>query len=209
MYGAIIGDIIGSRWEFHRITTKQFPLFSVKNGVTDDSILTVAVADALMNNKAPAECMRFWGRHVRPGKHVSGYGKKFINWLAAPTVQPPYNSFGNGGAMRVSPAGFLARSLDECLAMAARVTEVTHNHPEGMKGALATSHAIWLARQHLPVADIRVEISRTYIYDLSRAWMPSARCMNTTRPPKAACPRPSPARWKLTTLKMPSATRYH
>ncbi len=167
MFGAIIGDIIGSRWEFRRIKTKQFPLFSNRNGVTDDSIKTVAVADALMNDKDPAESLRFWGRQIMLGARVGGYGMRFINWLAAPTVQPPYNSWGNGGAMRVSPAGFLARNLDECLGMAARVTEVTHNHPEGMKGALATAHAIWLARQHMAVADIRIEISRVYAYDLS------------------------------------------
>lgn len=169
MYGAIIGDIVGSPWEFKRIKHKSFDLFGKYNGVTDDSILTVAVADALMHAKDPAETLRLWGRKVKPGKHVSGYGMKFIRWLAAPTVQPPYNSWGNGGAMRVSPAGFLAQSLDECLDMATRVTEITHNHPEGMKGALATAHAIWLARQHLSTDDIRAKISRIYEYDLSRS----------------------------------------
>ena len=169
MYGAIIGDIVGSPWEFKRIKHTTFELFGARNGVTDDSILTVAVADALMHNKDPAEALRFWGRAIMPGAQVGGYGMKFIKWLAAPTVQPPYNSWGNGGAMRVSPAGFLARSLDECLDMATRVTEVTHNHPEGMKGALATAHAIWLARQRMAVAEIRAEISRTYGYDLSRS----------------------------------------
>ena len=105
MYGAIIGDIVGSHWEFHRIKTKQFLLFSERNGATDDSIMTVAVADALMNDKDPAETLREWGRQVLPASHVARHGQKFIDWLAAPTVRPPYNSYGSGGAMRVSPAG--------------------------------------------------------------------------------------------------------
>ena len=104
-----------------------------------------------------------------PAPHVAGYGKKFLYWLAAPTVQPPYNSYGNGGAMRVSPAGWLADSLDQCLDMAIRVTAITHNHPEGLKGALATAHAIWLARQGQTPVQIRAEIAATYAYDLSRS----------------------------------------
>lgn len=168
MLGAIIGDIVGSVWEFHRIRTKHFQLFGEKNGITDDSILTVAVADALLHDRDPAEALRDWARKVKPGRHVAGYGKRFINWVAAPTVQPPYGSFGNGGAMRVSPAAFLATSLEDCLDKARRVTEVTHNHPEGMKGALATAHAIWLARQGEPAAAIRLAIAETYGYDMSR-----------------------------------------
>ena len=169
MYGAIIGDIVGSPWEFHRIKTKAFPLFGELNGVTDDSIMTVAVADALMHNKDPAETLREWGRRVLPAPHVAGYGKKFIWWLAAPTVQPPYNSYGNGGAMRGSPAGWLADSLDQCLDMATRVTAITHNHTEGLKGARATAHAIWLARQGHTPGGIRAEIIAAYGYDLSRS----------------------------------------
>ena len=169
MLGAIIGDIVGSPWEFQRIKTKDFPLFGEPNGITDDSILTVAVADALLNQRDPAESLRDWARRVKPGRHVGGYGKRFIAWVAAPNVQPPYGSFGNGGAMRVSPAGFLASSLAECLAMAQRVTEITHNHPEGMKGALATAHAILIARQGGSVGCIRAAIAADYGYDLSRS----------------------------------------
>ncbi|HRH80091.1 MAG TPA: ADP-ribosylglycohydrolase family protein [Thiobacillaceae bacterium] len=169
MLGAIIGDIVGSVWEFHRIKTKDFPLFGERNGITDDSILTVAVADALLHDRDPAEAMRDWARKVKPGRHVAGYGKRFINWVAAPTVQPPYGSYGNGGAMRVSPAAFLASSLEDCLDKARRVTEVTHNHPEGMKGALATAHAIWLARQGEPATAIRLVLSETYGYDMRRS----------------------------------------
>lgn len=168
MFGAIIGDIVGSPWEFRRIKTKHFPLFGERNGVTDDSIMTVGVADALMNNKDPAETLREWGRRVLPAPHVAGYGKQLIFWIAAPTVQPPYNSYGNGGAMRVSPAAWLAGSLDHCLDMATRVTAITHNHPEGLKGALATAHAIWLGRQGQTPPQIRAQIADIYDYDLSR-----------------------------------------
>ncbi len=169
MLGAIIGDIVGSRWEFHRLKTKEFPLFSERNGITDDSILTVAVADALTNDRDPAESLRDWARRVKPGEHVAGYGSKFIDWVSAPTVQPPYGSFGNGGAMRVSPAAFLAGTLEECLDMAHRVTAITHNHPEGMKGALATAHAIFLAMQGEAVNAIRATIAATYGYPLLRS----------------------------------------
>jgi ADP-ribosylglycohydrolase len=169
MLGAIIGDIVGSPWEFRRIKTKDFPLFGDRNGITDDTILTIAVADALMNARDPAESLRDWARRVKPGKHVAGYGKKFINWVAAPTVQPPYGSLGNGGAMRVSPAAFLARKLDDCLDMARQVTEITHNHPEGLRGALAMAHAIFLALDGQNAPAIRTAIVETYGYDLSRS----------------------------------------
>lgn len=169
MYGAVIGDIVGSRWEFHRIKTKAFPLFSERNGITDDSILTVAVADALLNGTDPAESLRTWARRVKPGRHVAGYGKKFIYWVSAPTVQPPYGSFGNGGAMRVSPAAWLASSLGEAMHKANLVTVITHNHPEGLKGALSTAHAIFAARQGVHAQEIRRIISEQYGYDLSRS----------------------------------------
>ena len=167
MLGAIIGDMVGAPWEFRRITTKDFPLFNDRNGITDDSIMTVAVADALLHDKDPAETMREWARKVRPAPHLGGYGKKFFSWLAAPTVQAPYGSFGNGGAMRVSPAAWLAHSLDECLESARKVTEVSHDHPEGLKGALATAHAVWLARNGAEAGAIRAALESAYGYDLS------------------------------------------
>lgn len=167
MLGAIIGDMVGAPWEFRRITTKDFPLFNDRNGITDDSIMTVAVADALLHDKDPAETMREWARKVRPAPHLGGYGKKFFSWLAAPTVQAPYGSFGNGGAMRVSPAAWLAHSLDECLELAHKVTEVSHDHPEGLKGALATAHAVWLARNGAEAGAIRAALESAYGYDFS------------------------------------------
>lgn len=167
MLGAIIGDMVGAPWEFRRITTTDFPLFNDRNGITDDSIMTVAVADALLHDKDPAETMREWARKVRPAPHLGGYGKKFFSWLAAPTVQAPYGSFGNGGAMRVSPVAWLAHSLDECLELARKVTEVSHDHPEGLKGALATAHAVWLARNGAEAGAIRAALESAYGYDLS------------------------------------------
>ncbi|WP_019594109.1 ADP-ribosylglycohydrolase family protein [Thioalkalivibrio sp. ALM2T] len=167
MLGAIVGDMVGAPWEFRRITTKEFPLFNDRNGITDDSIMTVAVADALLNEKDPAEAMREWARKVRPAAHLGGYGKKFFSWLAAASVQPPCGSFGNGGAMRVSPVAWLSSSLDECLESARKVTEVSHDHPEGLKGALATAHAIWLARHGAEPVAIRAALEAEYGYDLS------------------------------------------
>lgn len=167
MLGAVIGDLVGAPWEFRRITTKEFPLFNDRNGITDDSIMTVAVADALLHEKDPAESMREWARKVRPAPHLGGYGKKFFSWLAAATVQPPYGSFGNGGAMRVSPVAWLSSSLDECLESARRVTEVSHDHPEGLKGALATAQAIWLARHGAEPVAIRAALEAEYGYNLS------------------------------------------
>ncbi|WP_019593012.1 ADP-ribosylglycohydrolase family protein [Thioalkalivibrio sp. ALM2T] len=167
MLGAIVGDMVGAPWEFRRITTKEFPLFNDRNGITDDSIMTVAVADALLHEKDPAEAMREWARKVRPASHLGGYGKKFFSWLAASTVQPPYGSYGNGGAMRVSPSAWLASSLDGCLESARKVTEISHDHPEGLKGALATAHAVWLARHGAEPAAIRAALESEYGYDLS------------------------------------------
>lgn len=168
MIGAIAGDIIGSRWEFNRIKTTEFPLFSDKNGFTDDSIMTAAVADAILHDKDPAKSMREWSRNIRPGKGVGGYGKKFFSWLAAPEVQPPYNSFGNGAAMRISPVGFWYDTLEEVLTKAEFYTAVSHNHPEGIKGAQATASAIFLARTGSSKEEIRQYVTDTFGYDLNR-----------------------------------------
>ncbi|WP_019567893.1 ADP-ribosylglycohydrolase family protein [Thioalkalivibrio sp. ALMg13-2] len=167
MLGAIVGDIVGAPWELRRITTKDFPLFNDRNGITDDSIMTVAVADSLLHGKGSAEAMREWARKVRPAAHLGGYGKKFFSWLAAAEVQPPYGSLGNGGAMRVSPVSWLSSSLDESLDAARRVTAVSHDHPEGLRGALATAHAVWLARHGAEAAAIRAALESEYGYDLS------------------------------------------
>ena len=164
MLGAIIGDIVGSVYEFDNIKTKDFQLFREDSRITDDTVCTVAVADIILNNKDPVETLVYWCRKY-PGM---GYGDRFVKWFDLPW-QEPYNSFGNGAAMRVSPVALLAKTLDEALANADRVTEITHNHPEGIKGARATVHAIYLARLGVAAHDIRSTITLNYGYDLSRS----------------------------------------
>ncbi len=165
MLGAIIGDIVGSIYEWNRIKTKEFEFFSQKCFFTDDSVCTIAVADILLHDIPPAETMQKWCRSY-PGK---GYGGMFGQWIHDNPPEP-YNSFGNGAAMRVSPAAFLNRdNLDAALAASDKVTEITHNHPEGMKGARATTHAIWLAFQGENPTEIRRVITSEYEYDLSKS----------------------------------------
>ena len=169
MYGAIIGDVVGSPYEFSRNKRKDFaPLFHPKAGITDDTIMTVAIADSLLNEIHPAESMRSWGRKVLPTESLGGYGKGFIKWLAAPEIQPPYNSFGNGAAMRVSPVGWLFDELPVALEVAKIVTEVSHSHPEGVKGAQAVVLAIYLARNGAEGEAIREAVAEMFGYDMDR-----------------------------------------
>ena len=170
MYGAILGDLIGAPWEFKRMRRKDFtPLIRPDTGITDDSIMTVAIADSLLHEIPPAEAMRDWGRRVMPAENVAGYGASFIKWLASPEIQPPYNSYGNGAAMRVSPVGWLYDDLEVTLEVARLVTDVTHNHPEGIKGAQATAMAIFLARQDEANQNIRESVQERFGYDLDRS----------------------------------------
>ena len=169
MYGAIIGDVVGSPYEFSRNKRKDFsPLFHPRAGITDDTIMTVAIADSLLNEIHPAESMRSWGRKVLPAESLGGYGKGFIKWLAAPEIQPPYNSFGNGAAMRVSPVGWLFDDLPVALEVAKIVTEVSHSHPEGIKGAQAVVLAIYLARNGADGEAIREAVGEMFGYDMDR-----------------------------------------
>ena len=173
MIGAILGDMIGSPYEFDRSPkTKEFPLFSRYSLFTDDSVMTVAVADALMSSTgktdeeiraALIESMRKWGRKYPD----AGYGGMFYSWLHSKHPEP-YGSYGNGSAMRVSSAGWLYDTLEETRHMARLTAEVTHNHPEGIKGAEATASAIFLARNGSSKADIKAYIIREFGYDLSR-----------------------------------------
>ena len=164
MLGAIIGDIVGSVYEWHPIKTKDFPLFADNGFFTDDSVCTVAVADILLHALPPAETMQKWCQRY-PGR---GYGGNFRCWIYA-DPPAPYHSYGNGAAMRVSAAAFLNRDdLAAALAAADKVTEITHNHPEGMKGARATTHAIWLAFHGEDPADIHQAITFKYGYDLTK-----------------------------------------
>jgi ADP-ribosylglycohydrolase len=163
MLGAIIGDIVGSVYEFDNIKSKDFPFFREDSRVTDDTVCTIAVADIILNYKEPVETMVYWCRKY-PGM---GYGNRFVKWFDLPW-QEPYGSFGNGAAMRVSPAAFLAPSIQHARGLATIVTEITHNHPEGMKGALATTDAIWLAFNSVKPQEIRTHIETTYGYDMNR-----------------------------------------
>ena len=173
MYGAILGDIIGSPYEFDRgKKTKDFPLFVKDSHFTDDTVMTVAVADALINSMglpdetvklALIEEMRYFGRKYP----LAGYGVMFGYWLEISDPQP-YGSFGNGSAMRVSSAGWLYDTLDETRHYARLSAEVTHNHPEGIKGAESTASVIFLARTGKSKAEIKQFIISEFGYDLSR-----------------------------------------
>ena len=163
MIGAIIGDIVGSVYEFDNIKTKDFPLFSENSRFTDDTVCTIAVADILLHGKEPATAMVERCRKYP----AAGYGNLFMRWFNMPW-QEPFNSFGNGAAMRVSPVAWLTDNLEDALAMSGLVTEITHNHPEGMKGARAAVHASFLAKQKVNPPQIRAEIEKVYEYDLSQ-----------------------------------------
>ncbi|RKU39527.1 hypothetical protein C6496_02045 [Candidatus Poribacteria bacterium] len=166
MLGAIIGDIVGSIYEpkDSRIKTKDFPLFSDNCRFTDDSVCTAAVADALLHNLRPAETMRNWGQRY-PN---CGFSQIFKQWIAS-EADAPNCTFRNGAAMRVSPAAFLNRNdLNAALLDAEKVTVISHDHPEGVKGAQATTHAIWLAYRGENAANIREAITTEYGYDLTQ-----------------------------------------
>ena len=163
MIGAIAGDIIGSVYERNPIKAKDFPLFSEKGRFTDDSALTIALADAIMNSQSYERLMR---EYYRRYPHA-GYGGMFHRWAQDPNIGP-YNSFGNGSAMRISPVGFAFDTLEDVLEKARCFTEITHNHPEGIKGAQATASAIFLARAGSSKKEISQYVESTFGYDLSR-----------------------------------------
>jgi ADP-ribosylglycohydrolase len=122
------------------------------------------VADALVNDRHPAEALKDWGRRYWEN---GGWGQRFASWLSSDDMDP-YNSYGNGAAMRVAPAGLLANTVEEVAALSSRVTAVTHNHPEGMKGAEATALAIFLARRRVTAQNIKVAVAERFGYDLDR-----------------------------------------
>lgn len=165
MIGAIIGDIVGSRFEWNNIKSKDFDLFTAGCFFTDDSVMTIAVADALIRAKGnleilseyAVESMQLIGRPFPD----CGYGGSFYHWMYIDNPKP-YGSYGNGAAMRVSACGFVAKSLEEAKALSKAVTEVTHNHPEGIKGAEATTVAIYLARSGYSIDEIQQHISTKY-----------------------------------------------
>ncbi len=178
MYGAFIGDIVGSKYEFNNIKTKDFPLFSKGCDYTDDTIMTAAVAQAIMLSLREHDDSRASGKGFQAllvdvmrdfGKRypapLGAYGTGFAQWISQENPRP-YGSYGNGSAMRVSPCGLAAVTLEEALASARASAAVTHNHPEGIKGAEAVSAAIYLAKCGKSKAQIRQYIGK-YYYDLS------------------------------------------
>lgn len=163
MLGAIIGDIIGSVYERAPIKKENFLLFSLQSRFTDDTVLTVAVADAILQKKPYKETILYWGRKY-PN---AGYGAKFFQWLHSEDPQP-YESWGNGAAMRVSPIGFAFETLEEVTAEARKSAEISHNHPEGIKGAQAVAAAIWLARHNNTKIHMKDFLEITFNYSLSK-----------------------------------------
>ena len=170
MIGAICGDVVGSVYEWHNIKTKEFELFRNDCEFTDDSVMTVAIAKASLEyikdrnkDKFRENCIKYM-REIGIRYPNCGYGGRFYLWLGSMNPQP-YNSFGNGSAMRVSPVGWVAESLEEAEELAKISAEVTHNHPEGIKGAVVTAGCIWLLRNGADKEKVR-EYAQKY-YDLS------------------------------------------
>lgn len=163
MLGSIIGDIIGSTYEFKNAGTYDFDPFPVGSDFTDDTVLTVAIADAILTERDYAETVREYALNY-PGR---GYGGWFSQWIYMDNPKP-YNSFGNGSAMRVSPIGWAFHSLGETLEEAEKSSAITHNHPEGKKGAKAVAAAIFLARNGYDKKEIKKFIQKRYSYKLNR-----------------------------------------
>lgn len=169
MFGAIIGDIAGSRFEGSNHKSKDFELLAENCSFTDDTVMSVAIAYAILNSRKnidtlPSEAikaMQAFGQCYR----WAGYGGAFSRWIRSTDPQP-YNSWGNGAAMRVSACGFAANSIDEVKQLSRAVTEVTHNHPEGIKGAEAVAVAVFMAKSGKSMKDIREYITANY-YDIS------------------------------------------
>jgi len=162
MLGAIAGDIIGSVYERNNIKTKSFELFTSKSKFTDDSVLTFATMDSIVNGKSFNQSYKQWFKSYP----YAGFGESFKKWGMSEKTEP-YNSYGNGSAMRVSPIGFYYNSLDEVLMRAEESAIVTHNHPEGIKGAKATAAAIFLASSGRGKVEMKNYIEETFGYNLS------------------------------------------
>ena len=163
MIGAIAGDIIGSVYEFENTKSTDFELFGERSRFTDDTVLTVAVADHLLSGKDYVDVLKEYGRKY---PH-SGYGGMFCDWLFS-EKRKAYNSYGNGAAMRVSPIGFACNSLSETLEEAARSAEVTHSHYEGIKGAQSTAGMIFLLRDGKSKLEVKEFVEKKFGYNLSR-----------------------------------------
>ena len=168
MLGALVGDIVGSIYEFHNTKSVDFDMFTPWNNFTDDSVMTLAVAKWLMEDEAHTinyliGCMQELGNRY-PN---AGYGSRFGMWLEEEEPQP-YNSWGNGAGMRVSPVGLYAKTLDEALALAAITASVSHNHPEGVKGAQAIAASVFLCKEGKAKQEIKEYVEKTFYYNLNR-----------------------------------------
>ncbi len=163
MLGAIAGDVIGSVYEADPVKTTEFPLFGTTSRFTDDTVLTVAIAQAILAGTGYADELKAFARRYPD----AGYGAMFYQWMWAAQGEP-YNSWGNGAAMRVSPIGFAFDSIDEVLVQAQKSAAVTHDHIEGIKGAQATALAVFLARSGESKDEIRSRIGARFGYDLQR-----------------------------------------
>jgi ADP-ribosylglycohydrolase len=163
MLGAIAGDIVGSVYENFRTKKKDFSLFTPFSTFTDDSVLTIAVADAILSSRDYGQVIKSYARKYP----MRGYGAGFLRWMVTPGNRP-YNSFGNGSAMRVGPVAHAFSSEDVVLLEAKRTAECTHNHPEGIKGAEATALAVFMARSGSDKQLIREAIENRFGYNLSR-----------------------------------------
>lgn len=197
MIGAIIGDIVGSRFEFNNTDDLNFELFTDECSFTDDSICTLAIAYALVSGISYEESLRFWcSSYPNP---MGAYGGSFARWLASSNPKP-YNSFGNGSAMRVSPVAWWFDNLNDVQREAEQTALPTHNHPEGIKGAVATASAIFIARKH--GKDAMLESMKEFYPQ----WVnPAPGSTNLTRLVKAQCLLCSELSIRQTALKKPSA----
>jgi len=165
LIGAIIGDIVGSRFEWNNIKTKDFRLFTNKCSFTDDSVMSLAVAKAVLvagsdTGELGALAVKYM-REIGREYPDCGYGGRFNQWMFSDDMGP-YNSYGNGAAMRVSACGFAARDTEEAALLSRKVTEVTHDHPEGLRGAEATAVSIFLAREGRDISEIRDYVNDHY-----------------------------------------------
>lgn len=163
MIGAIIGDIVGSRFEKKNLKSKDFELFTKQSRFTDDTVLTIAIADCILNSKGYEKTVKKYGRTYP----FAGYGGAFKKWLAGIT-SGPYNSWGNGSAMRVSPVGFAFDEVEKVLEEARKSAIITHNHEEGIKGAQAIALSVFLAKSGSKKQEIKEFIEVKFGYDLNR-----------------------------------------
>ena len=164
MLGALTGDIVGSIYEWNNIKTTEFPLFQEQCRFTDDSVLTVALAEAILTGRGYASLMKCYCRNYPD----AGYGSGFLRWARSES-SAPYYSFGNGSAMRTSPVAWAFDTLEEVLEKAEAYSVLTHSHPEGIKGAQATAATVFLARSGASKEEIRHYVTDHFCYDLSRS----------------------------------------